>query len=121
MSSLVKDYIEKSGEMYLNPENTKVGDLVEVLTVVLDSTTFEKPYIMVTGILQRTDEDCNVRLGVQNLKRIVEDLGYNEKEWIGHNLRVLAFQEYAGLNKKGIIWGGKRLEKLDLAGMNPRR
>jgi len=104
----VKEFIERSGSTFLNTDNSKTGDLVEIMKVSLDSTTFDKPYIVVDGVLQRTNEACCVRLGVQNLKRIAEDLGVNENDWTGNCLRVLAFQEYAGLGKKGILWGGKK-------------
>lgn len=106
--SLIKEFIERSGTAFLNPENTKLNDIVEIQQVSLDSTTFEKSYIVIKGLLSRTNEECNVRLGVQNVKRIADDLGNNETEWIGHGLRVLAYQEYTGLGKNGIIWGGKK-------------
>ena len=104
--SIIKDYIEKGGGNFLTTKNCAVGATVTVVKVALDDETFDKAYIVCNGIYDPSGEEANVRLGIQNLKRIAETLGEDESKWVGKKLECLGYQDYPGLGQKGLLWRG---------------
>lgn len=103
---IVRKYIEAGGGNFLTVKNTAMDATVTVKTVTLDDQTFEKSYIVVGGIYDKTGEDCNVRLGGQNLARIADVLGDDEATWPGQKLVCIGTQKYPGLGTSGLLWGG---------------
>ena len=104
--SIVRDYIEKGGGSWAKASNVKSGATVTVESVYLDDESFEgQSYVIVNGTYDPTGEDVKVRLGIQNLRRVVESLGDSEAAWIGKKLTVLGFADYPGLGSRGILWG----------------
>ncbi|MBW2672035.1 MAG: hypothetical protein JRD89_01300 [Deltaproteobacteria bacterium] len=106
---IIRDYLEKGAGNFLTAKNTRVGATVTIQSVRLDDETFDKSYIVVTGEYDETGEECNVRLGVQNLKRIAEVLGDDEATWPGQKLKIIGYQDYPGLGQRGILWTGERV------------
>ncbi len=103
--SLIKDYIEKGGGNFLSVKNCAVGSTVTINTVSLDEETYDKPRIVIAGIFDKTGEECNVSLGIQNVKRVAEMLGEDESKWIGKQIQCLTHADYPGLGTKGLLWG----------------
>ena len=103
--SIVDEYLKKGGGNWAKVTNMTPGATITIKSTYLDDTTFEKPYIIVVGIYDPTGEEVQVRLGIQNIKRIVEVLGKDERMWIHKKLSVLGFQDYPGLGNRGILWG----------------
>ena len=103
---IVKSYMQKGGGNWAKANNVATGATVTIESLYLDNESFEnQSYIVVNGIYDQTGEAIKVRLGVQNLKRVVEALGDNEETWVGHKLTVLGTQDYPGLGAKGVLWG----------------
>ena len=105
--SLVEERLEEAEGMFVTADNVEEGDEFEILDVTLDRKTFETPYINCL-VKDATGEEATVRLGVQNLRRITEKLGTDEREWVGCKLVVLGTQFYKGLKQTGILWTGKK-------------
>ena len=105
--SLIEERLEEAEGMFVTADNVEEDDEFEILDVTLDKSTFEKPYIN-CQVKDKNGDEATVRLGVQNLRRITEKLGTDEKEWIGHKLVVLGTQFYKGVNQTGILWKGKK-------------
>lgn len=109
--SIVKKYMEAGGGNWAKAANVASGATVTISSVYLDEESFEdKAYVIVNGTYDWSGEDVKVRLGVQNLKRIVEALGDNEAVWVGNKLTVLGFQDYPGLGSRGILWGAIKIK-----------
>ena len=106
MGSIIKEYIESAGGNFLTTKNCKIGATVTIRSVRLDDETFSKSYIVVGGVYDPTGEECNVRLGVQNLERITETIGDDETRWPGQKLECLGTQKYPGLGTEGLLWRG---------------
>lgn len=106
ISTIIRDYIENAGGNFLTTKNTKADDIVTIQSVWLDDETFDKSYIVVDGVYDKTGEECNVRLGVQNLERIAETLGDDEATWPGQKIQCIGQQKYPGLGTKGLLWRG---------------
>jgi len=106
MCPIVREYIEKGGGNFLTTKNCKVDATVTIKAVSLDEETFDKSYVVVNGIYDPSGEECNVRLGVQNLKRIAENLGDDETTWVNKKLECIGTQDYPGLGQKGLLWRG---------------
>ncbi len=109
--SLVRRFLKESGGPWIRAENVTVGATVTIEKVELDEQTFDRPYIVVTGVYDPTGENVKVRLGVKNVQRIVETLGDDESKWIGHKLEVISIETYKGLGRKGILWRGVKTVK----------
>ena len=108
--SIVKNYMEAGGGNWAKVSNVAAGATVTIGSVYLDDESFEdKSYVVVNGIYDPSGEEVKVRLGVQNLKRIVEALGDNEATWVNSKLTVLGFQDYPGLGSRGILWGAIKM------------
>ena len=108
--SIVKEYMQKGGGNWAKANNVASGATVTIGSVYLDDESFEgQSYIVVNGIYDPTGEEIKVRLGVQNLRRVVETLGDNEALWQNHKLTVLGTQDYPGLGSKGILWGAMKI------------
>ncbi len=105
---MIRKYIEEGGGNFLKVKNTEVDATVTIQTVRKDDETFDKAYIVIKGIYDPTGEECNVRLGVQNVERIAEDLGDDETTWPGQKLVCIGTQTYSGLGTKGLLWRGVR-------------
>jgi hypothetical protein len=108
--SVVKRFLEKAGGPWIRAESVKPGDTVSIRNVSLDEESFDRPYLVVDGVLDRTGEQVRVRLGGQNVNRIVQDLGTDEAGWVGHRLQVVSVEFYPGLGRKGILWKGVRTQ-----------
>ena len=107
--SIIKTYMEKGGGNWAKASNVATGAKITVESVYLDDESFEgQSYIVVNGIYDITGEAIKVRLGVQNLRRVVETLGDNEATWTNNKLVVLGTQDYPGLGSKGILWGAEK-------------
>lgn len=107
--SILKEYIKKGGGNWAKANNVATGAKVTIGSVYLDDESFEnQSYIVVNGIYDQTGEEVKVRLGIQNLRRVVETLGDNEAVWPNNKLVVLGTQEYPGLGSKGILWGAEK-------------
>lgn len=102
--SMIKDYIEKGGGNFLTTKTCAIGATVTIKTVALDEETFDKAYVVCNGIYDPTGEECNVRLGVQNIKRIAEVLGDDESKWPEKKIQCITHQDYPGLGTKGLLW-----------------
>ncbi|GAH72154.1 unnamed protein product [marine sediment metagenome] len=87
-------------------KNCAIDATVTIKGVSLDDETFDKSYIVINGIYDLSSEECNVRLGVQNLERIAEDLGDNETTWTGQKIVCIGTQTYPGLGTRGLLWRG---------------
>lgn len=110
MVSIVKSYMEKGGGNWAKANNVATGAKVTIGSIYLDDESFEgQSYIVVNGIYDPTGEEIKVRLGVQNLRRVVETLGDNEALWPKNKLVVLGFQDYPGLGSRGILWGAEKV------------
>ena len=81
---IVRKYIEEGGGNFLTVKNCPVDSTVTIKTIKLDDETFDKSYIVIGGTFDTSGEDCNVRLGVQNLERVADVLGDDETNWPGH-------------------------------------
>uniref|UniRef100_A0A6M3MDK8 Uncharacterized protein n=1 Tax=viral metagenome TaxID=1070528 RepID=A0A6M3MDK8_9ZZZZ len=113
---IVRKYIEEGGGNFLTVKNCAIDATVTIKAVSLDDETFDKSYIVIAGIYDPSGEDCNVRLGVQNLERITEDLGDDELTWPGQKIVCMGTQTYPGLGTKGLLWRGVRGgQKVELA------
>ncbi len=108
MSGIVRRYIEEGGGNFLTVKNCAIDATVTVKTISLDDETFDKSYIVINGIYDLSGDECNVRLGVQNLERVAEDLGDDESTWPGQKLVCIGTQTYPGLGTKGLLWRGVR-------------
>ncbi len=102
---LIKDYIEKGGGNFLNAKNCPPGATMTIQSVALDEETYDKPRIVATGIFDKTGEECNASLGIQNVKRIAETLGEDETKWVGKQIQCLTHEFYKGLGTTGLLWG----------------
>jgi len=117
--SVVRRFLREAGSLWLRAEHVKEGDRVFVERVDLDEESWDRPYIVVTGTLERLGEVVKVRLGVKNVQRIVETLGDDERGWIGNFLEVIGTESYKGLGRRGILWRGMKVEvKLSPATLN---
>lgn len=103
---IVRKYIEEGGGNFLTVKNCPVDSTVTIKSLSLDDETFDKSYIVIDGIFDSSGEDCNVRLGVQNLARIAETLGDDENTWPGCKLICIGTQTYPGLGTRGLLWRG---------------
>lgn len=103
---IVKKYIEEGGGNFLTVKNTAIDATVTIKSVSLDDETFDKSYIVINGTYDLSGEECNVRLGVQNLQRIAENLGEDETTWPEKKLVCIGTQTYPGLGTKGLLWRG---------------
>ena len=103
---IVKKYIEEGGGNFLTVKNCALDATMTVKTVKLDDQTFDKSYIVIGGTYDPSGEDCNVRLGGQNLTRIAEVLGDDETTWPGQKLVCIGTQKYPGLGTSGLLWSG---------------
>jgi len=102
--------MKKGGGNWAKASNVAIGATVTVGSIYEDSESFEnQSYIVVNGIYDPTGEEIKVRLGIQNLTRVVEALGEDEAQWTGNKLSVLGFQDYPGLGSRGILWGAMKL------------
>jgi hypothetical protein len=110
MSGLIERFLEKAGGPWIRADNVKPGDTVTIRNVSLDEESFDRPYIVIDGTLDRTGEQVKVRLSQQNVNRIIQDLGRKEAGWIGHKLQVLSIENYPGLGRRGVLWKGLRAE-----------
>lgn len=104
--SIIKDYIEKGGGNFLNAKNCPPGSIMTIQSVSLDEETYDKPRIVATGIFDKTGEECNASLGIQNVKRIAEIFGDDETKWVGKKIQCLTHADYPGLGTTGLLWGG---------------
>jgi len=108
--SIVRNFMKKGGGNWAKASNVASGSTVSIGDVYLDDQSFEgQSYIVVNGAYDPTGEAIKVRLGVQNLKRIVDVLGDDETKWGGNKLSVLGFQDYPGLGSRGILWGAMKV------------
>lgn len=105
---MIRKYIEEGGGNFLKVKNTEIDATVTIQTVRRDDDTFDKAYIVIKGIYDPTGEECNVRLGVQNVERVAEDLGDDETTWPGQKIKCIGTQAYPGLGTKGLLWRGVR-------------
>jgi len=105
--SLIENYKKNAGGSWLKAETVKDGMKVKLSEVWLDSETFDKAYICVKGVIA-TGEEVQVRLGIQNVNRVSEVLGDDDKTWIGNYLECIGTQSYPGMNAKGILWRGQK-------------
>ncbi len=103
---MIRKYIEEGGGNFLKVKNTEVDATVTIQTVRRDDDTFEKSYIVIKGLYDPTGEECNVRLGVQNVERVAEGLGDDESAWPGQKLECIGTATYPGLGPKGLLWRG---------------
>jgi len=104
--SLIKKYIEEGGGNFLTVKNCAVGATVTIKTVNRDDETFDKSYIVINGIYDINGEECNARMGVQNVERVAEVLSDDETKWPGQKIQCIAHQNYPGLGQKGLLWQG---------------
>ncbi len=105
---IVRRYIEEGGGNFLTVKNCAIDATVTIKAVSLDDETFDKSYVVINGIYDLSGDECNVRLGVQNLERIAEDLGDDETIWPGQKIVCIGTQTYPGLGTKGLLWRGIR-------------
>lgn len=105
---MIRKYIEEGGGNFLKANNTEVDATVTIGTVRRDDDTFDKAYVVINGIYDPTGEECNVRLGVQNVARVTEDLSDDETKWPGQKLLCIGTATYPGLGTKGLLWRGVR-------------
>ena len=117
MGSIIREYIESAGGNFLTTKNCKIGTTVTITSIHLDDETFDKSYIIVDGVVDPSGEECNVRLGVQNLERITETIGDDETKWPGQKLECIGTQKYPGLGTTGLLWRGLNV----LQGRPPER
>ena len=114
--SIVRKYIEEGGGNFLTVKNCPVDSTVSIKTVTLDDETFDKSYIVIGGTFDTSGEDCNVRLGVQNLQRIADVLGDDEAKWPGRKMICIGTQKYSGLGTWGLLWSGVKTASKEPAG-----
>lgn len=112
---IVKKYIEEGGGNFLTVKNCALDATVTMKTIKLDDQTFDKSYIVVGGVYDPSGEDCNVRLGGQNLTRIAEVLGDDETTWPGQKLVCIGTQKYPGLGTSGLLWSGVKATQREVA------
>lgn len=105
---MIRKYIEEGGGNFLNVKNTNVDDTVTIQSIYRDDDTFDKAYVVIKGTYDPTGEECNVRLGRQNVERIAEDIGDDETTWPGQKIICIGHQSYPGLGTKGLLWRGVR-------------
>jgi len=106
MAGIVKRYIEEGGGNFMTAKNCAIDATVTIRSVKLDDETFDKSYIVIDGIYDPSGEECQVRLGVQNLERIAEVIGDDETTWAGKKLVCIGTQKYPGLGTSGLLWSG---------------
>ena len=87
-------------------KNCPVDSTVTIKSVSRDDETFDKSYIVIGGIFDTSGEDCNARLGVQNLERVADVLGDDETNWPGRKMVCIGTQKYSGLGTWGLLWSG---------------
>ena len=92
--------------------------IVKISEIWLDSETFDKSYICIKGQIQTGDE-VQVRLGIQNVNRVSEILGDDDKTWLGNYLECIGTQSYPGMSAKGILWRGKKNETTPAPAQQP--
>jgi len=108
--SPVEEFLEKAQSMWLRADHVQVGDRVLILDEpIIDEKTFDKPYLVCRVRLLRTGEEYALRLGVRNVRRIAEELGY--EGWKGRMLEVISIEHYPGLGYKGILWRGVKVKE----------
>jgi hypothetical protein len=117
MGGLVKRFLEKASGQWLTADRVQAGDRVLIRKLSVDETSFERPYLIVDGVLRRTGEEVRVRLGSRAVQRVAEVLGSDEAGWVGHELEVVGIESYPGLAKKrgvaeakGILWKGVKAQ-----------
>lgn len=103
---IVRKYIEEGGSNFLTTKNCAVDATVTIKSVSLDDQTFDKAYINLDAIYDLNDEECKVRLGVQNLERIAKVLGDDETTWPGRKIICIGTAKYTGLGTTGLLWRG---------------
>ena len=104
--SIIKKYIEEGGGNFLTVKNCPIGATMTIKGVTRDDETFDKSYIVLNGIYDLSGEECNARLGVQNVERVAEVLSDDETKWLGQKIQCIVHQSYPGLGQKGILWQG---------------
>lgn len=103
--SVVDEYLKTASGNWMRAENVRVGDKIKILTEPsIDDKTFDRPYLILTGLLIRTGEQFGIRLGTKNVKRIAETLG--KTNWKDKNILVISIEDYPGLGRKGILFRG---------------
>ena len=107
--SIIENYKKSAGGVWLKAETVYDGLRLKITEVWLDADTFDKSYICVKGKLQTGDE-AQVRLGIQNVTRVAENLGDDDKIWIGNYLECIGTQSYPSMTSKGVLWRGVRAE-----------
>jgi len=112
---IVRKYIEEGGGNFLTVKNCALDATVTIKTVKLDDQSFDKSYIVIGGVYDPSGEDCNVRLGGQNLTRIAEVLGDDETTWPGQQLVSIGTQKYPGLGTSGLLWSGMKGGRREVA------
>jgi len=109
--SSIEEFLARSQAFWLRADHVQVGDRLDILDEpVVDEESFDKPYLVMKVRLQRTGEEFNLRLGVRNVQRIAETLG--RESWRGHQLEVIAVEEYPGLGRRGILFKGVKAERI---------
>ena len=103
---IVRRYIEEGGSNFLTAKNCAIDATVTIKSVSLDDETFDKSYVIIEGIYDLSGDECNVRLGVQNLERITEVLGDDEQTWPDCKIICIGTQTYRSLGTKGLLWRG---------------
>lgn len=108
---IIRKYLEEGGGNFLTVKNCVVDATVMIKSVDLDEETFDKSYIVIAGTYDPSGEDCNVRLGRQNLERIAKVLSDDETTWPGRKLVCIGTQKYPGLGTAGLLWSGVKNQK----------
>jgi len=116
--SLIENYKKNAGGSWLKADTVQDGMIVKISEIWLDSETFDKSYICIKGQIQTGDE-VQVRLGIQNVNRVSDILGDDDKTWPGNYLECIGTQSYPGMSAKGILWRGKKNETTPAPAQQP--
>jgi len=90
------------GGNFIGVDDVTEGDAVKVAGSGYVDDSFDQDRLVLPVLFQ--DEDKQVSLGPENIKRIAEGYGMNTQNWVGKAIKVDSIEKYPGLDKKGIVW-----------------
>jgi hypothetical protein len=104
----MKQYLDKNRRRWWRAEDFVVGDRLIFLDAgKLDEETFDRPYINIPARLQRTNEERILRLGFQNVQRLMQDFNTEDtNDLVKQCAEIITIQTYPGLGTKGYLLRG---------------
>ena len=111
--SVIGKYIQGGSGDWLTAKNCNIGATIDVEKIWMDEDSFpDQPPSLCVGGAYNGGEECQVRISKTNARRIAETLG---EEWIGHKIGCILHMDYHGVNARGLIWEGIKVDPAEPA------